>query len=493
MSGNQRRSLLAARSRPPSSAAVLAVLSTAAFMASLDLFIVNVAFPSIASEFTGSSTADLSWVLSAYSVLYAALLVPLGRLADRYGRLRGFLAGLFVFTAASAACAFADNLWSLVAFRGLQAVGAAALTPSSVGLLLAATPAAKRARAVRIWAAAGAAAGAMGPPVGGLLVQASWRWIFLVNIPVGLLGLVLAARIVPDSRDDSVTGVPDLLGAALVAGGVGSVVLALVKSPSWGWGSARTLGALAAGALCLVAFVRRSARHPLPVVELPLLRLRTFAWSNVSVVLYAVGFGGSLLAAVLWMQDVWGWSALATGLAIMPGPVMVPITSAVAQRLSGRVSTGWLAFVGCALFGAGAAFIALRIGPDPNYMSQFLPGWMLAGAGAGLAMPTLISAATADLPPARRATGSAVVTMARQVGLTLGVSLLIAIVGTPATYASAQRALRDAWLVLAVIVWVGAFTALQIRPATRRHRWAWPASRPSVEATRDLHQHVLGN
>src|SRR3954469_10579977 len=235
MSGSAAVVVVAGRRTRPG--AVLAVLSVAAFMASLDLFIVNVAFPNIAREFPGSSLGDLSWILNGYAVLYAALLVPLGRLADRYGRLNGFLAGLFLFTAASAACAASQNLWSLVVFRGLQAVGAAALTPTSLGLLLAATPAEKRARAVRIWAAIGALAAAFGPVVGGLLVQASWRWVFVVNVPFGILAIVAAWRFVPDSRDLAVTRTPDLFGSALVAVGIGALALALVKGPGWGWTS----------------------------------------------------------------------------------------------------------------------------------------------------------------------------------------------------------------------------------------------------------------
>src|SRR3954451_18452231 len=165
--------------------AVLAVLSAAAFMASLDLFIVNVAFDDIRADFGRASLADLSWVLNSYAITYAALLVPLGRLADRYGRKGGFLLGLAVFTIASGACALSPGLWWLVGLRALQAAGAAALTPTSLGLLLASTPADRRARAVRIWAASGGLAAAAGPVVGGLLVNASWRWVFLVNIPVG--------------------------------------------------------------------------------------------------------------------------------------------------------------------------------------------------------------------------------------------------------------------------------------------------------------------
>ena len=254
--------------RGTSQGAILATVSVAAFMASLDLFIVNVAFPNIARDFHGASLGDLSWILSGYAVLYAALLVPLGRLADRYGRLAGFMFGLGLFTAASAACAASQNLWSLVAFRGLQAVGAAALTPTSLGLLLAATPAERRVRAVRAWAAIWTLAAAFGPVVGGLLVQASWRWVFIVNVPVGIAGLIAARRFVPDSRDLSVTRVPDLLGALLVAVGIGALALGLVKGPDWGWSSRGVVGAFALSVVALVAFWQRSSRHPRPVVEL---------------------------------------------------------------------------------------------------------------------------------------------------------------------------------------------------------------------------------
>ena len=448
--------------------AVLVVLSVAAFMASLDLFIVNVAFPGIARDFAGSSLADLSWVLTGYAVLYAALLVPLGRLADRYGRMAGFLAGLALFTAASAACAASQSLWQLVLFRGLQAVGAAALTPTSLGLLLAATPAEGRVRAVRSWAAIGALAAAFGPVIGGLLVQASWRWVFVVNVPVGIAGLVVARRVVPDSRDLAVTRIPDLLGAVLVAVGIGVLALALVKGPDWGWTSYGVLGSLILAAVAVGGFWVRSARHPLPVVELALLRVRAFAWSNVTALLFSVAFAGGLLAAVLWLQDVWHWSALKTGLGLAPGPLMVPVFAAVAQRLSARVPVGVLAAAGCLAFGAGMAIVASSVGPSASYAAAFLPGWLVGGVGVGLAFPTIVSAATADLPPARSATGSAIVTMSRQVGLVLGVSTLVAVLGAPHGYAAVHAAFRDAWWVLTAVALAATFTAVGMTPRTQR-------------------------
>ncbi|MDP9164512.1 MAG: MFS transporter [Actinomycetota bacterium] len=450
--------------RTASHGAILATLSLAAFMASLDLFIVNVAFPDISRDFGGTSLADLSWVLNGYAVLYAALLVPLGRLADRYGRLAGFLAGLALFTGASAACAASQGLWTLVVFRGLQAVGAAALTPTSLGLLLTATPDAGKVRAVRIWASVGGLAAAFGPGVGGLLVEASWRWVFIVNVPVGVAAFVVARRVVPDSRDLTVSKTPDLGGSAAFAIGIGALALALVQGSGWGWSSVADLAAFAVSAAALAIFWRRSTRHPLPVVEPALLRVKTFAWSNVTVVLFSVAFAGGLLAMVLWLQQAWGYSALRTGLAIAPGPMMVPLFAAVAQRLSARVHAGLLAAFGCLLFGVGTALLAMSVELTPSYVTAILPGWLVGGVGVGFALPTIISAATADLPPARAATGSAVVTMARQIGLVLGVSLLVAVVGTPSGRDAVLTAFQSAWWAIAAVAGLAAVTASRMTP-----------------------------
>src|SRR4051794_18002105 len=272
---------------PARPGAVLAVLSAAAFMASLDLFIVNVAFEDIGRDFHGVSLSDLSWVLNGYAIVYAALLVPLGRLADRYGRKPGFLLGLGIFTAASLACALSPGPWVLVGFRMVQAAGAALLTPTSLGLLVNATPMERRVRAVRIWAATGALAAAVGPAVGGVLVEASWRWVFLVNLPVGVAALIAAARLVPDSRDPRVGRIPDLLGAAVLALAIGALALGLVKAPDWGWTDPATGLALVFAVVGLALFWFRSARHPVPVVEPALLKVRAFTWSNATSLLFS--------------------------------------------------------------------------------------------------------------------------------------------------------------------------------------------------------------
>lgn len=456
--------------------AVLGVLSLAAFMASLDLFIVNVAFDDIGRSFPGSDLTELSWVLNGYAILYAALLVPLGRLADRFGRKAGFLTGLAVFTLASLACAVAPGLWWLVAFRGLQAAGAAALTPTSMGLLLTATPPDRRVRAVRIWASTGALASAAGPVIGGLLVSASWRWVFLVNLPIGIFALVAAVRIVPDSRDRSIRGIPDVVGAALITVAVGSLALALVKGPDWAWGSRNTLTAFAVAALATALFALRSTRHPMPVIDPKLLRVGPFAAANVTTVLFSLAFAVMLLSNILWLQQIWGWSALRSGLGIAPGPLMVPVFAAVAQVRANRgTPVGRIAAAGVALCGLSMLLMPWAATEVPHYVSHFLPVWILGGIGVGLALPTLLSAATADLPPEQAATGSAVVNMGRQLGSVLGVSALVVFVSGANGYAGAHRAFEHAWWFAALCAVVAVPTALGMTPRAQRARLREPA------------------
>ncbi len=454
----------ASSSAPGRPGIVLLILSAAAFMASLDVFIVNVAFDEIGQDFHGVGLAELSWVLNAYTIIFAALLVPAGRMVDRYGRKGGFLFGLALFTAASAACAVAQGIWWLVAFRCLQALGAAILTPASLGLVVSTLPVAVRARSVRIWAATGALAAAFGPAVGGLLVEASWRWVFLVNLPVGVAALIAGAIVLTRSENDTATGLPDLFGAALLALSIGALTLALVQGGDWGWTDPRIVGSVIVAVVALVGFVVSSARHPEPVIDPALLRVRAFSFANVTALLFAIPFAGALLANILWLQQVWGYSAIKTGFAVSTGPLMVPIFAAVAHRLSARYPIGAIVSAGCLLFGLGGVIIALSVDQTPDYATEILPGWLIGGIGVGLALPSILSSATADLPAHQSATGSAVVNMSRQIGMALGVSLLVAILGSPIGYVAAHTVFVQAWWVLAGVAAFGAVAALGMSP-----------------------------
>jgi EmrB/QacA subfamily drug resistance transporter len=453
----------AARSSTPSLRAVLAILSLAGFMANLDVFIVNVAFDKIASDFRGSSISDVSWVLNAYAIIFAALLVPFGRLSDKLGRKRVFLLGMGLFTVASVACGAAPGLWWLVVFRVLQAAGAAALTPASLGLLLAAVPAQKRLHYVRIWSAAAAVAAAAGPVLGGLLVTASWRWVFLVNLPIGVFAIIAAQRRVPDSRDASVTRMPDIGGAVLLTAGIGSLALAIVKGGGWGWGGGKTIACFAVAGVLLAGFAWRAEHHPVPVVDPALYRVRTFASANLAMVTFGLGMSAYLLITVLWMQNVWHWPVITTGFALAPAPAMVPIVTVLAQRLARKVPAGFLSAAGCAVFAAGTILTLSLIGPHgSDYASQLLPGHLLVGTGIGFTLPTILSSATHDLPQDRASTGSAVINMARQLGFVLGVSVLVAVLGTPTTYHAARTAFVHGWWTIAAVELAAAVACIGI-------------------------------
>ena len=415
----------------PKPGLVLLVVSTAAFLASLDTFIVTIAFPGIRAAFPGADLATLSWVLNGYTVLFAACLAPAGRLADRYGRKRLFLLGVAVFTLASAACAAAPSIPVLVAFRAVQAIGAALVMPTSLALLLTAFPAHRRPMAVGVWASVGAAAAALGPPVGGLLVEASWRWVFLVNLPICALTLLAGPRVLRESRDTA-TGVPDLLGAAGLLIGVGALAYALVEAPGHGWTAGPVLLAFAVAAVALAWVPLRSARHAVPVLDLPALRVPTLWLACVTTGVFAAGFAAMLFGNVLFLTSLWHDSILLAGLSLAPGPLMVVPVSILGGRFVHRFGPGPVVALGGVSFGAGALIWVLRMGSTPDYAAAMLPGQLLTGIGVGLILPSLSGVVGTVLPPARWGAGSSMVNTTRQIGTVLGTAVLIAIfAGTP--------------------------------------------------------------
>lgn len=436
-------------------------------MASLDVFIVNVAFDDIGRDFGGAHLSDLSWILNAYTIFYAALLVPAGRIADRFGRKGTFILGLGLFTAASAASAAAPGVWWLVAFRIAQSIGAALLTPSSLGLVIASAPAAHRARSVRIWAASGALAAALGPVIGGLLVEASWRWVFLVNVPVGIAALVATMLVVPPSRDEEVKRLPDVLGAALLILAIGALTLGLVEGPDWGWTDPRIYAAWAATLLAFGGFLTSSRRHAAPLIDPALLKVRAFVWANVTALLFCVPFAAVLLSNILWLQQVWGYSAIRTGFAVAVGPVMVPPFSMIAHRIGHKIPPGYIVAAGCLMYSVGSLYTSATVTVHPDYAVSMLPSLLIGGAGVGLALPTILSSATTDLPPTQSATGSAVVNMSRQIGTVLGVCILVAVLGSPATAQAAHTVFRHAWWALAAAGVLGAVAAPRMTPGAR--------------------------
>jgi EmrB/QacA subfamily drug resistance transporter len=438
-------------------ARVAAIVSVGVFVASLDLFIVNIAFPDIQRDFAGTSLASLSWILNAYAIVFAALLVPAGRWADRTGRKRAFLGGLAVFTVASAACAAAPSVGVLVAARVVQASGAAVLMPASLGLLLPEFPPEKRGLAIGLWAAVGGTAAAAGPVLGGLLVEGSWRWVFLVNLPVGVGAIAAGARVLREIREGETAARPDVLGAGMLTAAVAALIAAIVEGPDWGWTDGRVLALFAIAVVLSAIFAWRSARHPAPVVEPALLKVRAFAAANAAGVLFFVGFSAMLLGSVLWLTEVWGETALNAGLKIAPGPATAAVFAVGGGILSGRIGPRAVGTLGATLFGLGGLWWATHLGATPHYATDYLPGMIVGGAGVGFVNPALAGAATAQLPPARLATGSAVLTMSRQLGSALGVALLVAVIGTPAP-GDVVDAFKNAWWIMVAAAFGSALT-----------------------------------
>jgi NTE family protein len=450
--------------------AVLAVAVLGCFMAFVDATIVNIAVPDIARHFSATGLSSVSWVLNAYNIVFAAFLVGGGQLADLLGRRRVFCSAVLLFTLASALCALSSSLSMLIAARAIQAAGAAALVPSSLAIVLEAHDARERMHAVALWSAVAALAAGIGPPLGGLLITASsWRLVFLVNIPVGLVAFLLAGRVLVESRAPGRRYMPDVRGGVVLALAIASLVLAVVKGQEWGWGNGRVLGAFVAAALLVVYFVVRSSRQRTPVVDLSMLRIRAFALSNGATVVMASGFYAYTLCNVLFLTIAWRYSILDAGLALTPGPFVAIAVAPRASRLVERVGHRRVVVPGALVWAAGMVYFATQLGMRPDFLGEWLPGMVVLGIGAGLTFPTLSGAAVGSVPGPRFAVATSLNSVARQVGAALGVAILTAILGNPSRV-GALRAFEHGWLFAGTCFLIGSLSCLGLvvtRPSTR--------------------------
>ena len=423
-----------AASRPPNdlrpgALLVLALGSLGVFVVFLDTTIVNIAFPTISRGFH-TTTGSLAWVLNAYSLVFAAMLIPAGRLADRYGRKRMFLIGLVGFAVMSALCGIAPDTGVLVAGRALQAVFSALVVPTSLALILPEFPAHRRHIAVGTWGTMSAAAAALGPTLGALLTEyASWRWVFLVNVPICAVIVLLGLRALTESRDAKATGIPDPLGTLLVAGIPALLSLAIIEGPDWGWADARVIGAFVLAAALLPAFIVRSLRASSPVMNLSLFADRQFSLVSVANLLFSTAFYGMLLGNVIFLQTVWHYTVLTAALAAIPTPLVVTAVSRAAATLASRIGYRKVMLAGGISWAVGSAGFALTLGTSPHWLSGWLLWAILLGLGIGLTLPVQASAAVQSLPPAAYGVGSAINASFRQLGAVLGISIFVAVLG----------------------------------------------------------------
>ncbi|MEU1276211.1 MFS transporter [Streptomyces sp. NPDC005799] len=429
---------------------VLALSSLGAFVVFLDTTIVNVAFETM-SRSLRTSADHLSWVLNIYSLVFAATLIPAGRLADRYGRKRVFLTGITGFAVTSALCGLAPNVDVLIGGRALQAVFAALVTPTSLALLLPEFPPARRPVAIGTWGSMSALAAAVGPTLGALLTQyASWRWIFLVNVPICALVLVLGLRMLRETRDPHAQGLPDPLGVLLIAAMPAALSLGIIEGPKWGWSDPRVIGAFSLAALLLPIFILRDRSATQPVLDFALFRVRQFRLINAATLVFAAAFFGNLLNNIIFLQTVWHYSVLRAALATMPTPLVVAVIARAAGRLSHDHGARRVLTVGAIVWTGGLVLNATVVGADPHWVTHWLPAALLTGLGVGLTLPVQSAAATQSLPPARFALGSAINASLRQLGAVLGISLFVAVLGTPTAGTAVDSFHRVWWLFAAL-------------------------------------------
>jgi len=434
---------------PPAATAspwpVFWVASIATFLVALDSTMLFAAFDPLRHAFASASAADLSWVINAYTVVYATMLIPAGGLADTYGRKRVFLLGGVLFLVASAACGLAGHVGWLVAARVLQAMGAALLTPASLSIVLAAFPQNKRAVVVSLWGAVGGLAAAVGPSAGSLVIDHfGWPWAFYINLPIGGYALWRGAALLSESVPSSERRRVDVVGMALLMLAVGAVTLAIVEFDAPNWGRTELAVMAVTGVMTAAVFVAWARRIQHPLVDLALFEHRTYRYVNLATLSFGTAFSMMFLTFFFYVMNIWHYTLPQAGLAVTPGPLLVMPTAIVTGRLASRLGHRRFLVGGSLLYAISSLWFLLVPGNEPNYVLHWLPGLVMSGVAVGLVLPSLSAAAVSRLPVAHYAVGSAVNQATRQIGSVLGVAFTVALLG----HATLQRADFDALYLL---------------------------------------------
>lgn len=468
----------------PSGRWVIAATVLGSGMAMLDATVVNVALPRIGAQF-GAQLADLQWTVSAYTLTMASLILLGGSLGDHYGRRRVFLIGVAWFALASALCGLAPSIGVLIAGRALQGIGGALLTPGSLAIIQATFHPDDRPRAIGTWSGLGGIAGAVGPFVGGWLVDAaSWRWVFLLNLPLAAVVLAVTILHVPESRDEQAHGRFDVLGAALGALGLAGITYALIEAPARGLTSPMVLGAAAVGLLSMAAFLVWERRERDPMLPLDVFASRQFSASNAVTFCCYAALGGVIFFFVVQLQVVAGFSALLAGAALLPMTILILLLSsrmgALAQRIGPRIPMA----VGPAVAAVGVLLMG-RVGPGASYVADVLPATTVFGLGFAILIAPLTTAVLAAVETRHAGIASGVNNaVARAAGL-LAVAALPLVTGLPADYANRAAfaaGFRSVTYVCALLLVVGAGLA-----------WAAVAGgRPAADRAAPLSRHQCG-
>jgi EmrB/QacA subfamily drug resistance transporter len=406
----------------------LGALAFALFMIMLDNTVVNVALPSIQADL-GIGLSELEWTVNAYALTFAVLMLTGGKLADYVGRRRVFLIGLTIFTLSSLVCGLATSGETLIGARTVQGVGAALMMPATLSIISATFPPHQRGLAIGIWAGVSAMALAIGPLIGGLITEhIDWSWIFFVNVPIGVLGLIVGRVVIDESRDTSAEQRLDFPG--LLASGVGlfALTFALIEANAYGWTDPLIVGLFVLSAVSLVGFVLLERHQRAPMLDLSLFRSSTFAGANVVALLVTLAMFGVFFFMSIYMQNILGYSATKTGAAFLPMTILIILIAPVAGRSSDRIGSRALMTAGMLCL-AGSLVLFSRLGLDSTFW-DILPGLILGGFGMALVMTPMTAAALGSVPVEKSGVGSGVLNTFRQVGGALGIAVMGAIVAS---------------------------------------------------------------
>jgi EmrB/QacA subfamily drug resistance transporter len=458
----------------------LGAVSFGLFMIMLDNTVVNVAQPSIQRDL-GIGLSQLQWIVTGYALTFAALMLTGGKLADHYGRRLIFVVGLTIFTLASLACGLAGSGDVLIAARVVQGMGAALMNPATLSIISATFPPEQRGTAIGMWAGVSALALAIGPLVGGLLTEhLDWGWIFFVNVPVGALAIAVSLLVIEESRDTSEERTLDLPGQLTGGLALFALTYGLIEANTYGWTSGRILGAFAVAAVAIGLFVWLERVQRVPMLDLDLFRDRTFAGANSVILLVALAMFGVFFFVSLYMQNILGFSAVETGAAFLPMTILIIWIAPIAGRVTDRIGSRWLMTAGMVLVALQLLYFS-SLGVDETFV-DLLPGLLVGGLGMALVMTPSAAAAIRSVPVDQAGVGSAVLNACRQVGGSMGVALMGAIIAAKVGDRRSPEAFVDgfstALVVAAGIALVGAVVAFL---TVRTHRTEAEGA-PLVEA-----------
>ncbi len=458
----------------------LGAVAVGLFMIMLDNTVVNVAVPSIQRDL-GVGLSELQWIVTGYALSFAALMLTGGKLADMLGRRRIFVIGIVIFTIASLFCGLAESGQSLIGWRIVQGVGAALMNPATLAIISATFPPRQRGMAIGIWAGVSALALAIGPLVGGLLTEhLSWSWVFFVNVPVGVLGVAASYLLIDESRDMSEEQRLDLAGLLTSGLGLFALTYGLIEANTYGWTSARIVGSFVAAAVLLASFVVLELRQRVPMLDLTLFRNGTFAGANVVILMVGLAMFGVFFFVSLYMQNILGFSAVQAGAAFLPMTVLIILVAPIAGKLSDRIGSRWLMTGGMTLLGIQLLYYS-TLGVDATFW-DLLPALLIGGVGMSLTMTPSAAAIIGSVPTDKAGVGSAVMNSMRQVGGSIGVALIGAIIAAKVGDRRSPEAFVDgfstALLVASGFAFVGAVVAaVTVRKV--RHEMPVPLVEPA--------------